>query len=125
MKKVLSVFMCCVLMACLCLPQAFALTTIEATKEIVESTTIEQTTQQETTEFVLSVDVNKRYTDISEAPDGEDNGKSEGSKTLYIALLCAALVVAVVILAVTLKRVPKEEDIDISGASTSKKGKKE
>ena len=129
MKKVLCVVACCLIVVCGFVPAVFAQTTTESTTEATESTTLQQTTQQaaqQTTEFVLKVDVNKRYTDISEAPeDGTTNEKGEGGKTVYIALLCAALVVAVVILAVTLKRVPKEEDIDISGKGSIKKKKEE
>ena len=120
MKKVISVILCALLLL-----GSFSVFACAEGEETTEATT------EATTEFVLSIDVNERYTDFVEDSDafldlgGEDNKSSEGNKTLYIALLCAALVVAVVILAVTLKRVPKEEDIDISGSGISKKGKKE
>lgn len=82
----------------------------------------------ETTEFVLEFDVNKRYTDISDdtQTEEEDDGETlrDPKKTAYIAVLCAVLAVAVVVLAVSLKRVPKEENIDISG-KTNEKSKKE
>lgn len=81
---------------------------------------------EETTEFVLGIDVNKRYTDFVEDTDGlveaskGEKVMTEGQKTVYIAVLVSALVVSVVILAVSLKRVPKEEDIDISGEEKNK-----
>lgn len=76
---------------------------------------------EETTEYVLEIDVNRRYTNFAndESDVSDENADSkkmdDGQKTVYIAVLCAALAVSVVILAVSLKRVPKEEDIDISG----------
>lgn len=98
------------------------------TGEITESTTKKASTVN-TTEFVLDLDVNERYTDIFDDTDGYVTGKTEeekeSSKTVYIAILCAALVVSVVILAVSLKRVPKEEDIDISGQNKIRKDKEE
>lgn len=86
---------------------------------------------EETTEFVLEIDVNKRYTDFVEDTDGlveassEDKKMTEGQKTVYIAVLVAALVVSVVVLAVSVKRVPKEEDIDISGENKKHKKNKD
>lgn len=78
----------------------------------------------ETTEFVLEFDVNKRYTDISDDTQTEEENDGETlrdpKKTAYIAVLCAALAVAIVVLAVSLKRVPKEENIDISGKANEK-----
>lgn len=107
MKKIVSILLCAFLMF-----GAFSFSAFAAK---------ENTEKEETTEFVLEIDVNKRYTDIVEGTDGlitgseNEKGLSDNQKTVYIAILCAALVVSVVILAVSLKKVPKEEDIDISG----------
>ncbi len=84
-------------------------------------------------EFELTIDVNNRYTDISEEADGENlflygeqaEKEKNAKRNTYIALLSVALVVAVVILVVSLKRVPKEEDVDVSGTEDKNKNKKE
>ena len=84
-------------------------------------------------ELELTLDVNKRYTDISEEAEsdnlflyGEQAEKEKNTKrNTYIAILSVALVVAVVILVVTLKKVPKEDDIDVSGIEEKSKIKKE
>jgi len=113
MKKMLSVLICALLL--------FSAFTVSAFAET-------NTTAEETTEFVLEIDVNKRYTDIAEDTDGYfsvDDKDKDTNKTVYIAVLVAALVVSIVILAVSLKRVPKEEDIDISGQNKTKKDKEE
>ncbi len=115
MKKMLSVLICSLLL--------FSAFTVSAFAET-------NTTAEETTEFVLEIDVNKRYTDIVEDTDGliDDNSEDKDNgakKTVYIAVLVAALVVSIVILAVSLKRVPKEEDIDISGQNKTQKDKEE
>lgn len=115
MKKIIAVFLCVILLS-----GAFSFSAI-ATEGSSET---EQVTQQKTiqeTELVLELDVNKRYTDIVENTDGlvtgieDEKELSDNQKTVYIAVLCAALVVSVVVLAVSLKKVPKEEDVDISG----------
>ncbi len=117
MKKIISVLLCAMLLLSNASFTAFAGEKDEA---------------EETTEFVLELDVNKRYTDFVEDTDGlieddteEKKEMTEGQKTVYIAVLVSALVVSVVILAVSLKRVPKEEDIDISGENKKKKSKEE
>lgn len=116
MKRIISVLLCAMLLL------SGASFTAFAGKDKAE----------ETTEFVLELDVNKRYTDFVEDTDGlieddteEKKAMTEGQKTVYIAVLVSALVVSVVILAVSLKRVPKEEDIDISGENKKKKSKEE
>ena len=116
MKKIISVL--------LCLIALFSVLSFSALGA-KESGETEQTTQQEA-ELVLELDVNKRYTDIVEDTDGviTDSNKnkiSDNQKTVYIAILSAALVVSVVVLAVSLKKVPKEEDIDISGQNKKDK----
>lgn len=116
MKKIFSVLLCVLLLL-----SAFSSTAVASKAD-------DKT--DETTEFVLEIDVNKRYTDIVEDTDGlfesenEKKEMTEGQKRVYIAVLVAALVVSVVILAVSVKRVPKEEDIDISGQNKTKKAKK-
>ncbi len=115
MKKIISVLLCAVLLF-----GAFSFSAFAA----------KENTKTEETELVLEIDVNKRYTDIVEETDGmvtsveEKKELSDNHKMVYIAILCAALVVSVVILAVSLKKVPKEEDIDISGQNKIKKDKK-
>lgn len=119
MKKIISVLLCAMLLL------SSASFTALAGKE----------KEEETTEFVFELDVNERYTNIKEATDdaqfyeqynNEDEEKqAQVKRNTYIAVLVSALVVSVVILAVSLKRVPKEEDIDISGENKKKKSKKE
>lgn len=116
MKRIISVLLCVMLLLSGASFTAFAGEDKDKTDE--------------TTEFVLEIDVNKRYTDFVEDTDGliedttEKKQMSEGQKTVYIAVLVSALVVSVVILAVSLKRVPKEEDIDISGEDKKEKTKR-
>lgn len=125
MKKLLSLIVVLCALIGVCTMTAFAQTTQASTD--VDATEKGATT--ETTEFVLDIDVNERYTDIFDDTDGnetEETDEEKGTgKTVYIAILCAALVVSVVILAVSLKRVPKEEDIDISGQNKIRKDKEE
>ncbi len=115
-KKFISVLLCALLLL-----SVFSFTVAGKEDEKTE----------ETTEFVLEIDVNKRYTDFVEDSDGliesTKNKKemTDGQKTVYIAVLVSALVVSVVVLAVSVKRVPKEENIDISGKSKTKKAKKD
>ena len=125
MKKIIAVLLCAVLISVAFSFSAFA---------VNDESETEQTTQQsvaQETELVLEIDVNKRYTDIVENTDGlvtglEDKKElSENQKTVYIAVLFAALAVSVVVLAVSVKKVPKEEDIDISGQNKTKKSNKE
>ena len=89
----------------------------------------------ESTSFVFKVDVNERYTDIIDATDdaeyyqlynNEDEEKqAQAKRNTYIAVLVAALAVSVVVLVVSLKRVPKQEEIDVSGENKIKKDKEE
>ena len=118
MKKILPVLMCVLVLMGTVSLGVFA-TNDEKNEE----------KQPETTEFVLEIDVNKRYTDIVEDTYGVYSNKeekkelSENQKTVYIAVVVTALVISVVILVVSLKRVPKEEDIDISGQNKKIKDK--
>lgn len=115
MKKIISVLLSVFLLL------SSASVTAFAGKDKVET---------EETEFVLNIDVNERYTDFVDDTDGlvdatiEKKEMSESQKTVYIAVLVSALVVSVVILVVSLKRVPNEEDIDISGEEKPKKKRK-
>lgn len=112
-KKVLVVLFSVLVLFTMCTPIAFA--------------------EAEEGELELTIDVNKRYTDISEEAEsdnlflyGEKEEETKNAKrNTYIAVLSVALVVAVIILVVSLKRVPKEEDIDVSGAEEKNKNKKE
>ena len=118
MRKFIAVICSVLLFACILSPMSFAVTTVENT--IVGASASESTTvKQSDSDYVLEVDVNKRYSNFANEEVDEiqenENKKIDGKKSVYIAILCAALVVAVVILVVSLKRVPKEEDIDISG----------
>ena len=106
MKKIISVLLCVIVIL-----GAFSFSSVDAKDKKAEKET----------EFVLEIDVNERYTNFVEDTDGlvdstiPKKEMSESQKTVYIAILVAALVVSIVILAVSVKRVPKEEDIDISG----------
>lgn len=114
MKKILAVVLCLLVLLPVCVPFASA--------------------KKEETEIEFTLDVNERYTDIIEVSEGDihqnvgktdDEKNSESKRIVYIAVLVAALVVSVIILIVTLKRVPAEEDVDISGTGKNRKPKKE
>lgn len=131
MKKLLSLIVVLCALIGVSTVTAFAQPTepsVGVSADTTESATKKSSTAN-TTEFVLDIDVNERYTDIFDDTDGYVTEKTEeekeSGKTVYIAILCAALVVSVVILAVSLKRVPKEEDIDISGQNKIRKDKEE
>lgn len=126
MKKIITVLLCVVMLLGVLSFSSFA---VDELTEAPQTTNVPETTKTvQTTEFVLEVDVNKRYTNFADETQADEiqeqeNEKIDGRKTLYIAVLCAALAVSVVVLAVSLKRVPKEEDIDISGQNKVKKKK--
>ncbi len=112
-KKVLAVLFSVLVLFTMCTPVAFA--------------------EAEEGELELTIDVNKRYTDISDVAEsdnlflyGEKEEEEKNTKrNTYIAVLSVALVVSVIILVISLKRVPKEEDIDVSGTEEKNKNKKE
>ena len=113
MKKILAVVLCMLMLLPSCIPFA-------AAKKAKE------------TEVEFTLNLSERYTDIIEVSEGdilagvaEKDENSESKRIVYIAVLVSALVVAVVILVVTLKRVPDEEDVDISGTGKKKKEDKE
>ncbi len=84
-------------------------------------------------DFQLTIDVNERYTDISDTVEGEDvfgyrttqAKEKETRRATYIAILSVALVAAVIILIVTVRRVPKEDDIKIGDGANKEENKKE
>ncbi len=106
MKKALAVLICVLVLLPCCVSLA------SAKKETEKETEIE-----------FTLDYNQRYTDIIEVSDGDilnsvadyNKENKESKRIVYIAVLVSALVVSVVILIVTLKRVPEEKDVDISG----------
>ncbi len=103
MKKIIALLLCLVALGSLCV-------------------TVCAVTEAETAaEFELEIDVEKRYTNISEMDDyhktfldveTEEEETKETNKMMYIGVLCALLVVAVVILVVSLKRVPSLEEAE-------------
>ncbi len=117
MKKIISVIICAILL--------FGTASVSAFAGKEEST--------ETTEFVFEIDVNERYTDIIEATDDEEFyelysnedeiEQAETNRRIYIAVLLSVLVVALVVLAVSIKKVPKVDEIDISGKNKKGQGK--
>lgn len=129
MKKIITVLLCVVVLLGAFSFSAFAVEEATEAPQTTETTKASETTKSaQTTEFVLEVDVNKRYTNFADETQADEiqekeNEKIDGRKTAYIAVLCATLAVSVVILAVSLKRVPKEENIDISGKKKEKKKK--
>jgi hypothetical protein len=109
MKKILAVVLCLLVLLPCCVP--FASAKKKAEDEV---------------EFTLNL--SERYTDILEVSEGDihasvdkSDENTESKRIVYIALLSSALVVSIVILVVTLKRVPDEENIDISGTGKKKK----
>lgn len=85
------------------------------------------------TSFVFEVDVNERYTDIIDATEDEEFYKiynkeneekqAQTRRNTYIAVLVSALVVSVIVLVVSLKRVPKEDEIMLESESKNGKNK--
>ena len=78
--------------------------------------------------LTFTVDVNERYTDISELGEGEnlfgtnpDKEERETKKTIYISVLVVALVISVIVLVLALKRVPDEKNIQLIGDNPKKK----
>ncbi len=96
MKKIVSIILCVFVLFTVCAPACFA----------------------EELEFELTIDVNKRYTDISMMEDdpylsqGSQAEKDEQNKTLYIIILLVLLVISVCVLVFTLKKVPTEKEIE-------------
>ncbi len=113
MKKIIAILLCLVTLGSFCVT-ACAVTQTEAP-----------------TEFELEIDVEKRYTNISEMDDyhktfldveTEEEETKESRKMIYITILCVLLVVAVVILVVSLKRVPPAEDEEAVGDISASMG---
>ena len=84
-------------------------------------------------DFQLTIDVNERYTDIIDATEDEEfykiyNNENEEKqaqtrRNTYIAVLVSALVVSVIVLVVSLKRVPKEDEIMLESENKNGKNK--
>lgn len=109
MKKLLAVVLCLLVLLPCCVPFASA-------------------KKEKETEVEFTLNLSERYTDIIEVSEGDihdsvdkTDENTESKRIVYIAVLSSALVVSIVILIVTLKRVPAEEDIDISGTGKKKK----
>ena len=108
MKKIISLLLCFLLFGSLCVT-ACAVTETETSAE-----------------FELEIDVEKRYTNISEMDDyhktfldveDEEEQTKESRKMVYIVVLSILLVVAIVILIVSLKKVPSVEAFENKDAS--------
>lgn len=141
MKKLLtllSVLLVCVLLAV----PVFAETEAPATDAAVEdtatvpavTTTAPAVTQKKGSgTFELTINPNKRETDISFITDGligaatpgaQDSAKQQTNKKIWIGVLCVLLVIAVIVLIVSLRRVPdKDKELDDKewGIDTSEK----
>jgi hypothetical protein len=70
-------------------------------------------------EIMITLDVNERYTDISEMNEddpylskSEETLEKERNKKVYIAVLVILLVVSLGVLVYTLKKVPSEKEIE-------------
>ncbi len=118
MRKIISVILCVFVFAAACVPACLAV-------------------QGGGDEIELTLDVNKRYTDIQEIEDdpllsqGSNTEKKQQNKTIYITVLIVLLLISIVILVVTLKKVPTEKEIEekytaeILGTDTDEKDKDE
>ncbi|MBO5895886.1 MAG: hypothetical protein J6Q83_01180 [Clostridia bacterium] len=112
MKKIVALLLCFVALGSFCLPACAAAET------------------NGNADFELEIDVERRYTDISEMDDyhktfldveDEEEEAKDSRKMIYIVVLIILLVVAVVIFIVSLKRVPpldEEEAVDASKSLT-------
>ncbi len=96
MKKFISIVLCVVVLLSVCAPVCFA----------------------EGDEIELTIDVNKRYTDISMIEDdpylSEDSQtkKEEQNRNTYIIILVILLIISICVLIFTLKKVPSEKEIE-------------
>lgn len=70
-------------------------------------------------ELELTIDVNRRYTNISEMDENEpflskseETQQKERNKKVYIAVLVTLLIISIGILIYTLKKVPSEKEIE-------------
>ncbi len=100
MKKIVALLLCLVTLG------SFCVTSYAATTEAA-------------TEFQLEIDVEERYTDISDMDDyhktfldveEEEEEKKDSRTMISIVILSVLLVIAIIILIVSLKRVPAEDD---------------
>lgn len=129
MKKLLTPL--AVLLACLLLAlPAFAETEAPATEAAVEDTatvpaaapTTQAARPQGGGAFELTIDPNKRETDISfitdglmgaAAPGAQDSAKQQLNKKIWVGVLCVLLVIAVIVLIVSLRRVPDKDNKEL------------
>ncbi len=99
MRKIISVMFCVFILLSVCAPVCFA-------------------TGGDGVELELTIDVNKRYTNIQDIEDdpllsqSSQKQKEKENKTTYIIILLLLLIVSVIILVVTLKKVPTEKEIE-------------
>ncbi|MGN0527139.1 MAG: hypothetical protein ACI4IF_06850 [Acutalibacteraceae bacterium] len=78
---------------------------------------------EEATVMPFTVNPEKRVTDITELEEGEnpfnftkqEKERKENRKTMYVAVLCVALVISVIVLVLSLRKIPDEENIELSG----------
>lgn len=100
MKRIVAVLLCVVSFCAMLIPAVAA---------------------EDTTKYKLEIKPENRYTNISEMDEYnkqifgdeiEAGQEKEGNKIIYISVLCVLLVVAVVVLVVSLKRVPPEDGED-------------
>lgn len=103
MKKIITLLLCLITLGSFC----------------VTACAVTETETATTVEFDLEIDVEKRYTDISDMDDyhkslidveDEEEDAKESRKMIYIVILSILLVVAIVILVVSLRRVPSAEE---------------
>lgn len=110
---------------CILLVLPFAALGVSATESTTATTKAEYA-------FELTLDVNKRETDISFAGEGledlvinSDNDQTDAQKTsnkiIYICVLLVLLVIAIVILFVTIKRAPEEAQSEEASEETKQK----
>ncbi len=96
MKKLVSVLLCVLVLLSICAPVCFA----------------------EGDELELTIDVNKRYTDISMIEDDpflsqeSQAKKEEQNRNTYIIILVVLLIISICVLIFTLKKVPSEKEIE-------------
>ena len=67
----------------------------------------------------LTLDFNKRYTDISEVDEADEpyfdasssSQEKEQKRNIYVIVLCICLVIAIVVFIYTLRKVPSEKEL--------------
>ena len=99
MKKIVCLLLCVITLGSVVAPVCFA--------------------SEKDEEIMITLDVNERYTDISEMNEddpflskSEETLNKERNKKVYIAVLVVLLLVSLCILLYTLKKVPSEKEIE-------------